>query len=447
MVAGGIEGRPKTLRRYVQRWRSQGAQPGHEEGHWHRYDDRADCYTIQAGQWRFDAVPGAEVRDWCAAYTYQGSGVNQAEVARRAYEKTGRELTRAQVGAIMRALGVNKTSLPIAPHDVDDEDQAVELVREAKEASVELKVRAREAKDWRSLYEKERKASLKVRAMGEEIARQVAATPVETLPVVERDDTLEPMDLIVCLADWHVGACFETPVNSYSATEFRRRVVRLRMDLDDHVRATRRPIRSLHFVVLGDMVDGVLPMRAQHHTEQDLVEGEQVAVCSSALADLIGGLEVATGLRPQVHSVSGNHDRAGGDRRSDPGRIIGQWLAQVTEARLGGRVDWHHERGVVCPVQVGSTLLVLTHGDRAPKDLAQLVRGYRQPSLRHYVVVSGHRHSLDLKSAGTDTTVLVVPSLMGATPFSVDQLGAIDRPGQALIEVRARGPRAIGLLP
>jgi len=433
----------ETLRRSVQIVRNE-AQAGGSgvrtatSDHWWKFDENTQKYDIQAGPFRFQDVPAAVVQDWVSWYTTGGSNMTQAEVSRQSFAVHSRPLTKKQFQNLVKALDINKGSLPLAPHLVsEDAEAALSMVREAQEAAIEMKMRARDARYWRKAYEELVRDRNFIERLGDRIAGEVAAGSPVSAPAVSYNHDLSSYQAVLFLSDWHVGQAFDTPVGRYDKEVFQDRLHHLLQECSDWLRAYKRPLDHLHIALGGDMVDGVLPMRPQHSLQQDLHEGEQVQRASDALEVLIKSLWQRAGAPCTVWSVGGNHDRAGGARTYDPNRTVAQWLTQVTRAKLPREITWNHTSEGVNAWRVYDTMVLLTHGDNTPKDPRDMVHPYRRSDVRNYLVLTGHLHSGANEDG--DITWVRCGSMVGYDPYAASRFGAASRPSQVLVEVRREG--------
>jgi hypothetical protein len=443
--------RRKTVKRSLYMARKQLAMssnaPSHPGDAWD-YDPDAETYTLHTREGTFRDVPASEVQSWVSWYSNQGGKLSQSQVAREAYKHFNRQLSTKQVAALLATLGISKNSPPVAPHLLDEgvNEGTLQKVREAQEAAFEVRLQATEADAWKRRYEELRRLYRGVENLGDKIAASIKPRPDRSFPLLSHDTDLEPQSQILFLCDWHVGQCFDTPFGAYNRAVFRTRLQRLAQECDEWLRSYNRPLEHLHIAIGGDIVDGVLPMRPQHSLDQDLHEGDQVEEASQALSWLIEGVYRRAGVPCTVWSVGGNHDRAGGDRKHDPNRIIFQWLTQVTKARLPRDITWHHCRDTVTTWRIYDTLVLLTHGDRMPKDPKVLVGPYRRPDIKNYLVLTAHKHTIQVQES-LDVTWVQGPSLVGYDPYGAHHMGLGSRPSQCLVEVRRDGPRPVLGLP
>lgn len=450
-----------TLRRSIQKTlknlrsvdlREAGMTPDQKTGHNYTYHKDSDTYTIQTKNQVFKSIPAKEVQSWVQWYSQDGGRMTQSEIAREAYRKHRRPLTRKQIAAIFKALGIQKSSLPLAPHQIDSDPLAgiESTVREAQEAAIETRLAARDASYWRKQYEKLLRARREtIHMIGERIVSAVESSEFnpDDIDPVTFNRNLTPYELVIFLSDWHIGQAFDCPFGAFNKDIARERVHELARECQDWLTAYKRPLQHLHIAVGGDMVDGVLPMRKQHSLSQDLHEGEQVNVASELLAWFIEGLANRSGCPTSVHSVSGNHDRAGGVRENDPNRIIGQWLAQLTEARIRNpQVVWKHAEETYNTWDCFNTRIVLSHGDQVPRDPRRLAHPFRDHKVNNYLILTGHKHN-PVTQEDLDVMWVQNGALPGPDPYAATRIGVGARPVQMMIEVRASGPRPAVSIP
>lgn len=415
---------------------------------WYEYHKEKKSYTIKVSTARLEDIPENEVQCWVEWYTNLGGRLTQSQVKNQVYLQFGRTLTKNQMAEIFRVLEITKDSLPLAPHKkLQNENQVIQSLETAQMASIETRFRAREADNWRRRYESLYRKLKDIDFLAEKVTTTVDQDRTSLdVPTIDFDATLEPYEGVLLLTDWHVGECFHTPFNAFNKDVFEQRLQKLAQECFSWFKAYRRPLKRLHIAIGGDMIDGVLPMRDGHNLEQDLHEGEQVEVASKALAWLIESLQMFTGVETLVWSVGGNHDRAGGPRGNDPNRIIAQWLAQVTQARLPDHIKWKHTTETVLSWKVQNTLVLLSHGDTTPRDPKKLSNPYRRKDVDHYLVLTGHKHSPQFNE-DMDTLWIQGGCMPGADSYAANRFGVGSRPTQVFIEVRKDGPRPAVVFP
>ena len=451
-LSPGFEGvKRETLRRLFQRNRAAEVIEEGDGGYFYRFDEAGECYTIQAGELRLEGVPSKDVQELVQWHVYAGvRRLTQSQIAKESWTQHKRALTRSQVAAVFRALNVTKGSLPLAPHEYSlGAESAAKRVREAVEADAERLWRADEAKSWKTIA---RKAQRELANVEDLISKYTEGIEPLIPRGLERafqqlagrlEGSLESIELVVFLSDWHAGAAHKEVFGEYNRTVFERRVAQLSEDICDHIRRSGRTISKLHMVSGGDMVEGVLEMRRGHYLSQDVLEGQQVKLASKAFAGVAQDVGEVAGVEPHMWGVGGNHDRAGGDRSYDPNRVIAQIFYDMVHAYYGRELEGEHaaqDTTIHFPVADGLGLVIVQHGDQSPRDIKDIVEHYRCTGAQWFLILSGHLHHLRIVE-GSHCLSVQCPSLMGPENYGVKRLGKGARPGQVLIEIHEVGPR------
>lgn len=405
------------------------------------YDPASGTYDIHAGPYRWQGVPGDDVRDWLRWYTYDGGGLTQRDVARASWNVHGRQLTQRQVRCLMRALEVTKSSMPLAPHDLDlPPELAAARVREAKEAVVEQRVRATEVRDLRTAH---RKMAARLYGVEQLIAEAVAAVPSRDIVVPGWREPGHcvgaPVTWLVVLSDWHVG---------HETHEVEAMVRRFVERWHERRRWDRRPVRRLIVCVAGDILDGAgaAEMHTGQRMHQDVSGYAQAVRAAELLSWCVTALAQATpGASLEVHCVPGNHDRGTAGRNDDPEYLVGRLVHALAAAWSPG--EWHnHPGGEVVRVPVGAGRVLLTHGCQVRQgkggDARQLVFPHMAADpAPWWLVVTGHLHEPLCRADGHIWHVRG-GALKVRDSYS-QRLGYLCRPSQVLVEIdEAQGPRA-----
>lgn len=441
-VSHGLDERKaSTVKREIRRQRSASGADARSEGWGYSFDDTH--YHLRMGRESL-RLPLGVVGAMVAWYVTDGDDRRQKDVQALLVNTYDLVLSSRQVKGVFDALGWVKTSPNLAPHELAElsDDEAGEKWLERKEAraraAVERQVSHRYQKKWRSL--------LRRRADLEQWFDRVAQESLEPLPAPDLIPqalpaplAVEPSSWALLLTDWHAGQSFEHELGSFNKNVFWERVVRLCERIHEHAHLYQRPVKDVAVFIGGDMVDGVAPMRDGHEREQDVWGGHQVRLAAEGLHQVLATLHRATGIKPLVVSVGGNHDRVRENSKHDRRRLAAEWLAMVAELLSAEHVrEWHFEEGVVARTIVDSTLVLLTHGDnnRKPQELPGVYRGY---NVRDILVLSGHVHTPTWRDILPHATHVIGGSLPGMDPYARDSLSKGCRPTQALIEIMPWG--------
>lgn len=416
--------------------------------------DPGDSVDIQNSEYGFRiagktiAIPFDAVEDIVAHYVHgAGGSLTQAEACRRLYAEHGISVTQVQMRRILSLLGVRKTSTPFAPHelaemDEDDDEGIVDAWREKIEATIESKILRDRDRQYRRLYEKERKARAEVDTL---LARVVESCPTRPIvlppPVTPRTAHSQSVAWVFCLSDWHVGVDTEHAKRCVDELVHR---WRLRRQWDT------RTVRSLLVCVAGDLLDGAgAEMHPGHHTEQDLHGYEQATTAAAMLAKCVRGIaECAPGAPLNVACVPGNHDRATRSRPDSHDYVLGRVVYTLAEAWAGVGEWSHFGAGELAQIRLGSGRVLLTHGctARPKKDgrVRDLLHSHRDPSSAWDLVVTGHLHEPMMMLDAHQAHVRGGALKRGKADKYARGLGYAAEASQVLVEVDpATGLRAV----
>lgn len=452
-------GNSKTIRRTIYRWFYQ---PSEVQGEGRIVVDpatsmrapntkRNSCvYNSDTQQYSFSiseenfSVSSEEVSSWVQWYTQTGANLPMRDVCKRIWKKHSRQINEKTLKKAFSLLKVVKSSPPFAPHSYQELglEGAVDEWRKIAETEIQTRYQAGETKHWKSLYEEERKRGLQFKTVVSD-----ALENFKSLPRIKFEAPLirqEPLDIEPCipvllLSDWHVGM----KDLDYNIEALENRVRSLHEEITEWVNVYRRPFEEFHVALGGDMLDGAIELRAGHSFQQDLHGARQIAYAAELLATSLMWISEAVGVPLKVHTVNGNHGRAGKSRNDDPDRLC-ESICYMFAEKLTPGISWEIHTEVVAKWKIYSTTCFLTHGDLSPKDLKTLMLSHecRPPA----VIFSGHHHEFSCLQKGQVFTVSG-GSLCGSTSFSRDQLGLPSTPSQVLVEIRKEGPRPAHYLP
>jgi len=398
-----------------------------------------------------DDIPFAEVQLMVEQYVYEGTGQSQDQVATYCNNELNRDMTRGYLRDMFKALDITKTSPPWAYHRVHSEEpeELAQQQREKKEAAIEAKYRSEDAKAWRKRCGELKRELLQIDEFIDGLIERVHCDP-PTLDggVPARTDVADEMPArsdIVLASDWHIGKEVDVHGNRFDVDIARERVMRSTRRTIEQYQMDRRPLDEVVIAYLGDLIDGPHgDMHPEQWLGQDATHLEQLEVASTLMAKQVTMLsEYFDDVPVTVYCVGGNHGRDRKSRDEDPTRL--PELAMYALAREKSPTDqiddWHihRERRSSMHIDVRGVHTVLTHGDRTPRDLADLGD---VPHADQSLVVSGHGHEYELRQClDGDTTVVQNGCLCGVTEFDRDEIGRHVRPTQATVEVGPHGPQ------
>jgi hypothetical protein len=412
-----------------------------------RHDPSEEEYTFRIAGHTFDTDDGT-VWDWVTWYVHDGFGVTQRQVTRMSDQVHGVPLTKDFARKIFRVLGITKDAPPYPPHVLQkySPDEAAKLHFSRLQAAAELGLRRTEAKEYKKLWKQELEKSLRVKDLIEEldVTMPDAEWRIDVRRVRPPSSNAAPCIPIILLTDWHVGKLVDLERNQYTEDIFRRRVDRLLAEIEEEWEVCSRPIDHVQIAFAGDMCDGVSgDMHGGQAAHQWAHGHDQIRIAATTMARTVRHIREALDARTVVHSIAGNHDRVTAHRDDDWQLIAGAAAYDWAADKLSGLVEWTHHEGIVAEWDAYDTRILMIHGHAKPRNLRDLVWTHRTNRHDHYLVLSGHLHSLKIEGVADDTGVQYVrgPSLVGTDEYSAQQIGKGTRPAQVMCEVREDGPR------
>lgn len=399
-------------------------------------------YLVSDGRWSIE-IPNGVMEEICRLYASEGAGLTRRQVVVKLVRDHGFTMSQRDLIKVHRALQLYKSSLPLAPHEIasGDANSLAESVLEEKEALIWEKF----AQKSQGFYKKRVERAVERAARLDWMSAQVAEATKDYIPKrrisPSPDWARESLELDhevhILLSDWHVGAAWDHEFGSFGIDAAWKNLESLTEQVVEAISGMILEPSAIKVFCLGDMIDGMLPMRDGHELEQDIPGFQQPAVCAHMLAEFMSELACQHIHPREVHLVGGNHDRAGGHRKSDPMRTAAWWVADVFRALTR---DMPHEvkmskSSVSYASAPGGVNVLGLHGDKgAPKNAARpwVKRG------GPVVVYSGHRHSHDYWEEDSVTCVRN-GAFCGASTFAVEQCGLDGQASQTLTVVSRHG--------
>ena len=135
-------------------------------------------------------------------------------------------------------------------------------------------------------------------------------------------------EAVLCLSDWHVGQVSKNIWNEYNIDICLQRIEKLYKDTMNALK--NHKVKTLHVVVLGDLINGAIHTSSRVASEENTCE--QLMRASELLANLINELSCAVEV-VNVYSTYGNHARTVQNKEDsihadNLERIIPWWLKQ-----------------------------------------------------------------------------------------------------------------------
>ena len=343
-------------------------------------------------------------------------------------------ITRAEFYALKTAFSIVKTSLPFAPHRIDEmtADEMAEQVRIAKKRYALQKYE----KNKHSDIENEVKRLQKADYWKDEFAAKITAIdprPYPATPITTESD----IERVLVITDIHGGLEIDSPWNVYNFDVMKRRF----KVLATRICATIQPCR-LTIASLGDAIHGRIKGSIQKHSVNVVDSVFKVTECLSELFITL----INAGFSLRIAHVNGNHcsiEKAGEDRTDEEsfGRFI-EWGLKAKFQQFK-QVEFIETVYSMALVKIFDYSLLCCHGHQGDiKRLAELERMWRGESVIE--VLAGHLHHRKIEEFN-GITVFYHESFCGADQYAISK-GLGGGCGCRLIEYDRRGRASERLL-
>jgi predicted phosphodiesterase len=413
----------------------------------------------------------SQMRRLIEAYVYYGEGKTRKQCTRILLDETdfaeehgdivrdvnGNPIRFEHTKKMLRALGIDKNSQPYPPHDIREKSQEdiIQAWREKDEAWIEKKKLETDAEHWKSRYKDIVSDRMDVRRILEEVANGLPEGDIRMdITPVDMDSSQPQYDMVLILADWHVGQLSDVKTNTYNKSVFKNRISRLKEKIQTWLQVHNRPIRKCWIVINGDMLDGPNgTMRPNQQYEQDLFYNDQTRVASRSLSEVISFVRghLPTSIPISIQAVPGNHGRSTKKREDDPYRMIELATYQISEAITEDldNVEWSIEREIfqdwLITDYARTTQVIQTHGDRSYKKYKDHIEAIMDKRADYHLLTSGHYHHEKIQE-DLDKLGVQSGSLAGDEPYGLHRLAVGSRPSQRIMMVDNEGPYIPGQL-
>lgn len=257
------------------------------------------------------------------------------------------------------------------------------------------------------------------------------------------DHVRQNRDAVLVFADWHYGMTAHNIWNDYDTDIFR---YRLRAVLDNAIeRISMNNVKSLHIVVLGDMIHGGIHTSARVASNELVCD--QLMQASEYLARAIAELSQYV-KHTYVHCTYGNHARTVQNKkdnlhRDNMERIIPWWLRERLKDLNEITVMQESDTEFI-HFNVRGHGLCASHGDldsvkNSPRLLYSLME--KKYGERVEVVILGDKHHREsFEELGV--TSIITSSLCGTDDYANDKR-LYSAPGQLMIIMGDDGMDAV----
>ena len=251
-----------------------------------------------------------------------------------------------------------------------------------------------------------------------EALRDAIKEAVQSLPpkydIIKPIEDEEKRELVVLLADWHVGERYYGTFNSYDLEIFHQRIETLLKKIHKHLR--KNPVNTVHIASLGDQISGQLRVSSRVSNEIDTIQ--QIKIASEALAYVISSIANVV-ENVEVYTVNGNHSRSQSNKEElaseeDSFEKIIPWYLEERLKDYDNITLTDSKDGFI-HTQILDNEVVFAHGHLDSKNNATRI-GRKLKTHLDYIFL-GHTHSQEtINDYGTK--VIVSPSLMGENSYA-----------------------------
>lgn len=304
---------------------------------------------------------------------------------------------------------------------------APEVAQEIRDATHEQKLERYKLQSEKVEVNKWLREKARGEAFEEKLIDSVNNRPTIVVPDIHIKKNNAKKDLLLPIADLHVGASFQLHgwdnelLNEYNTEVFERRMWSLLEKFvvinDDH------KVNHVTLPNLGDSVDGILRMSQ--------LMSLQMGVTDSAIyfAEYMSQWlnELSKYAEIDYYSILGNHDQMrmlSGKRDEFPHENAQKWITTLIKANLKQNKNVSvHPAGEFMYVDVLGTKIVGVHGENE-KNLENSIKDYSLTYNKPIdILLSGHLHHAHEKTIGMngirDIEYIQCPSIIGIDHYSL----------------------------
>lgn len=293
-------------------------------------------------------------------------------------------------------------------------------LEEIKQATDELYKAKRQLYDQRREYNKLLVSDARADNLAERLIEAANIVPLEHYDdLFGLEEVSSTKEAVLCISDWHYGATSNNIWNTYNIDICKERVNKVFVKTVYALNELNA--RTLHIVLLGDMVSGAIHTGVRVASEENTCE--QLMHVSEIIANLINELSLYT-KTINVYSTYGNHARTVQDKKDsihadNMERIIPWWLKQrLKDNHKVNIIDSEYYEFIyfdVCGYNV-----VCTHGDLDRlKDIGTTINNIFSKKYGKPIdyTFSGDKHHIEsFEQFGIESTL--VGSLCGTDEYA-----------------------------
>ncbi len=374
------------------------------------------------------------------------SNMDGAGLTLRAVSRHFKNLTFRDFKRILRAFNITKSSIPIAPHIIEEstEEEVLDMIFRNKENNILKKLEDERGKYVEKNLRDAHKLLINYRSNEEFIesiitkyfSRENKEKVIEKNKVKEKSlkgsSSKKTGTATICMmSDLHVGKFYDAAIfgRGYDKHIAQERMIQIANHvIEDH---KKRNSSEIVLIFGGDVVEGVPHgLRTDSSFEMDLFAEDQIFAAVDMLKEMILLIDKSVDCKIQFHAVGGNHDRCAStminsQRDDDKGRTIAKIVYNIVKREVENEnIIFNIPKNNLIRLIVGNLFIFLQHGDAslAKKKPADLINLFAPKGNFYSLLLMGHWHSIKVEE-GTNYTACVLPSICSTDKYIMEELG------------------------
>lgn len=250
----------------------------------------------------------------------------------------------------------------------------------------------------------------------------------EWLPLVKKNKS----QMIVSLADLHIGALVDTKVNKYNFAIAQERLQKYLNRLITDIKANE--ITEVYVINTGDTLEHSNMRFAQGYSVE-FTYSEQIVRASDLIQKFL--VSLAEHVNVTYAGIAGNHDRVDGDKNKGIDgdhavKAINYAIEQFIVNTKNNRIKYVQAEDYKHSFTVGGKNVLALHGDLDNQNDAGLLAKHSEiDGIDYDLVIMGHTHTRFVKEVHDNKFISVSGSLKGADSFTLNKLRKVSSPSQS----------------
>jgi predicted phosphodiesterase len=417
------------------------------------YDDRSDSTIVRDSEGKIKhytyriliknqpALEGILTREEMDMVYRLYSNMDGAGLTLRAVSREFKNLTFRDFKRILRAFNITKSSIPVAPHVIEESSQedVMTMIFRNKEDNLFKKLEDERSRYFEKSLKEAHKQIIELKTREEwvedivnkYIQRVPQKLPKKEISKKQTKSTLKN-PLFVIFGDVHFGKKFDNAIygRGYNKDIARERIMQIAEYAVNEIK--HKGYGEVVLLCLGDLVESILEdgMHPNHRAEMDLFQEEQIFFAVDCLSEMVTYIQDNTDSKITFYSIHGNHDRIGMGRDEDKNRTAGKIISTILKREVENkRVEVIIPKNNLLRIVKGRIGVFGQHGDAtlSKKKPSELVNLWGEPGC-FSVLIQGHWHSLKTEE-GTNYIAIKVPSIASTDKYVMEELGHNNLPG------------------